>query len=65
MMTQQQCVNVCVLPGLQQSVQLNGAQWCCENFGGQGEPLILRGRYQVKSYVHRPNSCKSEQWPEQ
>lgn len=58
-----------VLPGLQQSVQLNGAEWCCENFGGQGEPLILRGRYQVKSCVHRTNSCKSERsiwsFPEQ
>lgn len=48
------------VPGLQRSVQLNGAQRCCENFGGQGEPLILRGGYQVKSCVHRPNSCKSE-----
>lgn len=48
----------CVLPGLQQSVQLNGAQWRREDFGGQGEPLILRGRYQVKPYVHRSSSCK-------
>ena len=51
----------CVLPGLQRSLQLNRAERRCDNFGGQGEPLILRGRYQVKSYVHRPNSFKYQQ----
>lgn len=51
--------------GLQQSIQLNRANGLSDDFGREREPLVLGGRYQVKSCVHNIkrllHSCDSEE----